>query len=148
VVTVVELLSPANKQRGSEGYARYLSKRLDILRSRTNLVELDLLRGGQPLPVEGTLPQSDYRFIISRAWLRPQAHLYAFDLRQPVPDCPFPLKQDEVEPVLALQNLLHTLYEQAGYDLRIDYSIDPVPPLSPPDDAWADELLRQAGLRP
>ena len=59
--------------------------------------------------------------------------------------------QDEVEPVLALQGLLHTLYGQAGYDLcsnySSNYSTDTVLPLLPPDVVWADELLRQRGLR-
>ena len=55
--------------------------------------------------------------------------------------------QDEVEPVLALQDLLHTLYGQASYDLCSNYSTDTVPPLLPPDVVCADELLRQSGLR-
>ncbi len=148
VVTVIELLSPANKQRGSEGYARYLSKRLDVLRSQTSLVEIDLLRGGKPLPMEGNPPASDYRFIVSRSWQRPQAHLYAFNLPETIPDCPVPIKQGEKnEPVLILQTLLHTLYEQAGYDLRIDYRLEPVPPLAPLGATWADDLLRRVGLR-
>jgi len=41
-----------------------------------------------------------------------------------------------------LQSLLPALYKQAGYDLRIDYRTEPVPPLTPADAAWADELLR------
>ncbi len=149
VVTVIELLSPANKQRGSEGYAQYLNKRMNILRSRTHLIEIDLLRSHKPLPMEGNPPASDYHFIVSRGWQRPQAHLYAFNLRETIPDCPIPLQKNEQEnePLLDLQNLLHTLYEQAGYDLRIDYRIEPVPSLNPPDAAWADELLRQAELR-
>jgi len=148
VVTVIELLSPANKQRGSEGYIQYLNKRLNILRSQTHLVEIDLLRGQKPLPMEGNPPASDYHFIISRSWQRPQAHLYTFNLPEAIPNCPVPLQSEqENEPVLKLQNLLHTLYEQAGYDLRIDYRIEPVPPFSTSDATWADELLHAAGLR-
>jgi hypothetical protein len=148
VVTVIELLSPANKQRGSEGYTRYLRKRLDILRSRTNLVEIDLLRGGKSLPMEGNPPTGDYHFIVSHHWQRPQAHLYVFGVHETIPDCPIPLEHnEEIEPVLVLQRLLHTLYEQAGYDLRINYRTDPTPPLAAPDAAWADNLLRQARLR-
>src|ERR1044071_1757363 len=40
VVTVIELLSPANKRVGSRGRDEYLSKREDVLRSRASLVEL------------------------------------------------------------------------------------------------------------
>src|SRR5438093_4225285 len=50
VVTVIEVLSPSNKRAGSEGREEYLAKRDEVLQSRTNLVELDLLRGGARLP--------------------------------------------------------------------------------------------------
>ena len=33
------------------------------------------------------------------------------------------------------------------YDLRLDYSREPEPPLSPEDTIWADQLLRQEGRR-
>ena len=33
--------------------------------------------------------------------------------------------------VLDLQAVLDTAYDRAGYDLEIDYSADPVPPLEP-----------------
>lgn len=142
VVTAIELLSPANKQRGSAGYASYLKKRLDILLSQTHLVEIDLLRGGPPLPMTGNVPESDYRIIISRVQQRPQAHLYAFTVRDPIPACPIPLRAKDGEATLNLQNLLPALYEQAGYDLRINYRLEPIPPLSPADDSWVAELLR------
>jgi hypothetical protein len=43
--------------------------------------------------------------------------------------------------------MLHALYDRAGYDLRIDYRADPQPSLKSDDAAWADGLLRSAGLR-
>ncbi len=46
VVTVIELLSPFNKRMGTRGRPTYLAKRQEVLQSATNLVELDLLRGG------------------------------------------------------------------------------------------------------
>src|SRR5262249_19691741 len=49
IVTVVELLSRANKYAG-EDREQYIGKRNDLLRSRTNLVEIDLLRGGPRMP--------------------------------------------------------------------------------------------------
>jgi hypothetical protein len=36
---------------------------------------------------------------------------------------------------------------RASYDLRLDYKGDPVPPLPTAEAVWADELLRQKGLR-
>ncbi len=46
VVTVIEVLSPTNKMPG-EGQELYLRKQRDLLRTDVNLVEIDLLRGGE-----------------------------------------------------------------------------------------------------
>jgi hypothetical protein len=42
---------------------------------------------------------------------------------------------------LAIGQALHTAYERARYDLRVDYRKPPVPPLSPADAAWAAALF-------
>ncbi|WP_207714125.1 DUF4058 family protein [Scytonema sp. UIC 10036] len=52
VITVIELLSPKNKRSG-DGRTAYEKKRRAILGSATHLVELDLLRGGQPMAILG-----------------------------------------------------------------------------------------------
>ncbi len=46
VVTVIELLSPTNKD-DKGGQAQYLAKRASYQRTLTNIVEIDLLRGGR-----------------------------------------------------------------------------------------------------
>jgi hypothetical protein len=51
------------------------------------------------------------------------------------------------EPTVEIGRLLHELYDRMGYSLRLDYTKEPEPPLKPEDTAWADELLRQKGLR-
>ena len=56
IVTVIEMLSATNKRPGSDGRAQYLRKRKSVLQSRVHLVELDLLRGGQRLPMRTPLP--------------------------------------------------------------------------------------------
>lgn len=42
---------------------------------------------------------------------------------------------------------LSKVYEQAGFDLAIDYSLEPISPLKQEDRVWADALLREKGLR-
>lgn len=37
----------------------------------------------------------------------------------------------------ALNDLLHALYDRAGYDLRVDYRSAPEPPLDEEDAAWS-----------
>ena len=87
------------------------------------------------------------RILVSRGDCRPNAILYPFGVRQPIPAFPLPLQTDDQEPIVDLGQLLHNLYDQASYDLRLDYTGEPDPLLPSADAAWADQLLRQLGLR-
>ena len=146
VVTVIEVLSPKNKRSG-EGRKAYEKKRLRVLGSFTHLVEIDLLRDGKSMLIFNNNIQSNYRILVSRGSRRPKTDLYAFNLQDVIPSFPLPLRSGDVEPLLDLQRLLSELYDRASYDLVIDYSRKPVPPLSEADAAWADALLREKGLR-
>jgi hypothetical protein len=147
LVTILELLSPVNKlhKQGREDYQR---KRDHVFRSWTNLVEIDLLRAGEPMPVIGPPVQSDYRLLISRGTQRPRAYLIAFNLRQPIPPFTLPLLPDDEEPEVALNRILHDLYQRAHFDLRLDYTQPSIPPLSDADAAWAQELPQASQRRP
>lgn len=126
VVTTVELLSPANKR--GEGRQKYAAKRQQILESLTNLVEIDLLRGGTSLPAEDYEIQSNYRILVSRSLTRPVADLYAFNLIDRIPAFPLPLRPDDHEPLIDLQPLVNDLHEQLAYDTFIDYRTQPPVP--------------------
>lgn len=139
VVTVIEILSPSNKLPG-EGREQYERKRFKVLGSQTNLVEVDLVRVGQPLPMKAPAA-SDYRLVVSRAAQRPRADVYLFGVRDPIPAFPVPLRPGEPEPELPLNQLLHEVYDLGGYDLVIDYRISPQPPLPEADAVWAAALL-------
>lgn len=140
VVTVIELLSPKNKRSG-EGRLAYERKRNQVLASATHLVEIDLLRGGKPFPIQAEY-LGDYRILVCRGDQRPLADLYAFDLQQPLPSIYIPLLSGEPEPLLNLQKLLNYLYERGRYHLAIDYrQPSPLPPLSKENAAWAKALL-------
>lgn len=131
VVTVVEVLSPKNKRVG-EGRDKYLTKRQKVLNSATHLVEIDLLRTGNFMPMtEGIL--TDYRILVSRANLRPEAELYPFNVTESIPQFLFPLQPPDEEPVVNLAEILEQVYQEAALDLAIDYSVQPVPPLSESD---------------
>ena len=147
VVTSIEVLSPVNKRMG-KGRDADLTKREQILGSSTNFVENDLLRSGKPMPIVNQGIKSNYRILVSRGERRPQADLYAFNLQNKIPSFPLPLRAEDSEPVIDLQDLLTGIYDIGSYDLKIDYSQEPVPRLSKKDTAWADMLLRQQGLNP
>ena len=84
---------------------------------------------------------------MSRSERRPRADLYAFDLPQPIPSFLLPLREGDEEPTVDLGALLHALYDRAGYDLAVDYTAEPVPPLEGDAAIWVDKLLRGKGLR-
>jgi len=134
VVTVIEVLSPANKRPG-KGREMYEENRDKVFGSRTNLVEIDLLRSYEPLPVFGNDIEGSYRILVSRGDCRPAADLYLFNLPDAIPAFPLPLRSGDVEPIVDLQALLNEVYDRAGYDFTLDYTPDPVPALSEPDAA-------------
>lgn len=146
VVTTIELLSPTNKLPG-EGRRLYETKRSLVLGSPTNLVEVDLARAGEPMPLRGVVRRGGYSILVSRGDRRPHATLFPFGLRDPIPSFPVPLRPGDPEPEVDLSRLLDDLYERAAYDLTIDDVGDPVPPLEEPDRAWAERLLVAAGRR-
>src|SRR5207249_2533315 len=47
LITCIEILSLSNKRVDSPGGVQYLRKRQALLSGQSNLIELDLLRGGQ-----------------------------------------------------------------------------------------------------
>ena len=147
VVTVIEVLSPANKRPG-KGREMYEEKRDKVLGSRSHLVEIDLLRSYEPLPVFGNDIEGSYRILVSRGDCRPAADLYLFNLPDAIPAFALPLRGGDVEPIVDLQALLNTVYDRAGYDFTLDYTAEPVPALSESDAVWADSLLRETNLRP
>ncbi|MBR8840173.1 MAG: DUF4058 family protein, partial [Stigonema ocellatum SAG 48.90 = DSM 106950] len=142
VVTIIEVLSPKNKQVGI-GRLQYETKRLKILGSATHFVEIDLLRQGNSMAMVGNFGQTHYRIVVSHRETRPKAQLYGFNLQDRIPEFPVPLRTGELEPTLDLKSLLDQIYDQGSYDLRIDYSRPPIPALSEPDMAWLNEILQQ-----
>lgn len=138
IVTVVEVLSPKNKRSGA-GKEKYDTKRQAVLNSATHLVQIDLLRTGEPKPVAGGVA-SDYRVLVSRADCRPTAELYPFNLQDPLPCFLLPLPPGDTEPIIDLPNVLQQVYQDTALDLAIDYSIQPVPPLSNINFEWVQTL--------
>lgn len=140
VIAAIEVLSPKNKR--GDGRISYLKKRQTVLTSQTHLVEIDLLRAGQPMPVAGVNGLGDYRILVSDATQRPDAQLYTFNLRDRIPTFLLPLQSDDLPLTVDLQPLLQTVYDQGNFDLRANYS-DPVPEpaLSEADCEWVQHCL-------
>ncbi len=142
LVTVIELLSPSNKRPG-EDREQYLTKRRGLLRGPAHLVEIDLLRGGPPMPSEGR-PACDYSVLVSRAGRRPDAEFWPVGLREPLPAIPVPLRTPEADARVDLQAVLHRAHDGPGYEHFI-YAGSPEPPLPEVDADWARQFVPRTG---
>ena len=150
VITVIELLSPANKLPGP-GRTAYEQKQLEILQSQTNLVEIDLIRDGRrvlalPPSFVPNAWRNDGLVCVRKSWRRDRAFLTRLPLRKRLPAVPIPLRETDAPVMLDLQAIHDQGYTNGRYD-RTNYSVPPAPPLSEEDAKWADELLHAAGKR-
>lgn len=138
LVTVLELLSPSNKYAGSDR-EQYIGKRNQYLMSPAHLVEIDLLRGGPRMPLLD-LPACDYYVMVSRAPDRPRAGLWPLRLADRLPVIPVPLRTGEPDATLDLQEIVHRVYDAAGYAVYV-YDGDPEPALTVEQAAWVQGFL-------
>jgi hypothetical protein len=146
LITAIELLSPANKYAGPDR-EQYEAKRRQILSSPVHLVEIDLLRGGRHMPMIAP-PECDYCVLVSRAEERPRAGLWPWNLRDPMPTVPIPVRTPDPDARLELQRLLHNCYDSAGYHTYLYEEGSPRPALAKKDAAWARQILRSARRAP
>jgi hypothetical protein len=153
VVTVIELLSPANKDVG-RGNVEYRKKQEQLLASQVSFVEIDLLRGGDPTAAVTTgalaaLPPHDYLAVVHRATARDRGEHYPFTLRDRLPRIGIPLLPGDADVPLDLPAAFQHCYEEGAYQVRVVYrQAPPPPPLSAEDTNWLASLLQEAGLRP
>jgi hypothetical protein len=151
VITAIEILSPTNKDTRA-GRRGYLEKQEEYLLGGVNLVEIDLIRSGEYVLAapENGLPdgyEEPYLICIRRAEQPHRIELYHAPLREPLPNIPIPLRPRDEDVILQLQPLIDACYADGRYS-RTDYRRPlPSPALSAADAAWADGLLREAGLR-
>lgn len=145
LVTVIEILSPANKFE--PGYGEYLRKRDELLASSVHLLEIDLLRRGMRVQLERPLPDSPYLVMLNRGQRRVN-EIWTLPLRQRLKIVPVPLLSPEKDVGLDLQAAVDACFTLVGYERLLPYHEAPPPPELAPDElVWVDERLREAGLR-
>jgi len=149
VVTVIEVLSPANKE--GEGRKQYLQKQSDLLATDVNFVEIDLLSYGKEtvLARNTTITKpADWRYLIdiSRGGRRNALEIYAIPLTNKLPNCRIPLRPPDADVVLDLTAVFNRCYDVGSYDLLIDYSQPPSVPLREGEAAWLNSLLQEKGV--
>lgn len=70
--------------------------------------------------------------------------MYAFNLDKFVPEIPIPLREHETGAMIKLNEIVHRIYETVRYDLRIDYTKPPDPPLEGEWVEWAKRIMESA----
>ena len=141
LVTVIELLSPVNKR--GDGAREYVEQRQDLLRTRTHLLEIDLIRRGGRIPLEGHLPPAPYYIYLSRFTRRPKTEVWAVSLRDPLPVVPVPLLPPDEDVPLDLQTAVNNCFSLVGYQRLLNYrELPPPPSFSEADTAWIAEQLQ------
>lgn len=139
LVTAIEVLSPTNKT--GDGAADYHNKRIELYTRHVNLVEIDLLRGGERLPFAKPLPPGDYYAFVARDQRRPLVDVYAWALKDPLPSVPVPLMPQDGEVNLNLAEVFGSAFERGRYAQRLRYDRPLAPPLRRSDQEWVTALL-------
>ena len=147
LITVIEVLSPANKT--GEGADDYRAKQRSILNARVNLVEVDLLRGGRHVVAVSSdhlKPSQGTRGIIcvSRTTTPGRREIYYCPLRERLPAIRIPLRPTDPDIAVDLQPPVDNIHRTGRY-WQIPASPGPQPPLTPDEEAWVAERLKAAG---
>lgn len=157
LVTLIEIVSPSNKQPGHDRLA-YQRKQQEVLASEANLIEIDLHGGGRPVVggdklwnvLAGSERLRRYVVAVSRSWQRdfePEFELYLFGLAEPLPCIQLPLREHEDEPLLDLQVVFQRAYDAGPYRRgAVDYAGPPVLGLDDNEQDWVRQHLYRAGV--
>jgi hypothetical protein len=148
LVTAIEIASWARKN-DPRGRGAYVKNRETYYDARAIVVEIDLLRGGDPLidvPGEAVAGHvTPYRACVRLAPpAKARIRYYPIPLRERLPRLAIPLRLSDRDAVLDLQPCLARAYEMGRYWLRLNYDVPPQPPLSAEDSAWARERIAAA----
>jgi hypothetical protein len=151
VLTIIEIVSPTNKAFNTVGRKEYIEKQASILQSDTNLVEIDLLRGGMhtvAAPYEQLREHGsrDHILCVHRSSKIHHFEYWFNRLQSPLPEINIPLAPDLPDFKLDLQTAFDQAYGTGPYRRRMDYRQEPPIPFEEETAAWADALLKEKGI--
>ncbi|MGD1856416.1 MAG: DUF4058 family protein [Leptolyngbyaceae cyanobacterium] len=150
-VTIIEVLTPQKKRPG-RGRDHYEQRCEAIFGSDTHFVEIDLLRGWEPISAYGP-SDTDYQVLVSRSDRRPKAELYTWQVHAPIPCLTIPLSRpqdgdgSQASCTIDLKQALDSACSGSLHTFSINYERDPIPPLPADATHWLSNILEQSGLR-
>lgn len=116
-------------------------KRQRLYQSNVHLIEIDLLRRGTRPFNHPRLPNTAYLITVTRAQSG-SVEVWPIQLADPLPTIPVPLRSPDADVPLDLGAALTAIYDEAAYDLSIDYhQSPPPPPLSEEEQRWLEDCL-------
>lgn len=149
LVTAIEVISPTNKL-DIRNRRKYVNKREAYYAARVNVVEIDLLRAGEPLidvPWHRLPPEllTPYKACIRRVPAPDtdqEVEYYPLRLRARLPRLRIPLRHGDTDVILDLQKPIEKAYAVGRFGRRLNYaSPPPGPPLA--DAAWVADILKR-----
>ncbi len=150
LVTAIEVLSPDNKLGGA-GRKSYLKKRDEFYEGGANLVEIDLLRAGEPtvrISAEqlASLAPWHYLVAVTRRWPSRQ-EVYPIRLERRLPRIAVPLDDEDQDVPLDIQAAFTRFWDEGPYPELLHYHGPPPGDMSAAETEWCEQTLRKAGLR-
>lgn len=141
LVTCIEILSPVNKHEPAS--STYQLKRQRMIETGVHLIELDFLRRGKRAIKHPQVQSTAYMVALTRSGSG-KTDVWTLSINQALPKIPVPLLPPDEDVILDLQTLFTTCYDEAGYDLSINYRESPPPPeLSENERQYLQQLLQQ-----
>jgi hypothetical protein len=148
LVTCIEVLSPENKRKGSNGWDVYRRKRQSLMLGDVNLVEIDLLRRGQRMPMADSWPNSPYSILVARSGRGGLCNVWPAYSLQRLSPFPVPLAEPDADLSLDLQPMIDEIYRLSKYSRSIDYRNKIDPPLHADEAASLKKHLRSRKMTP
>src|SRR5262249_50076714 len=142
LVACIEVLSPSNKRPRTKGWRLYNRKRQAFLLGKAHFVEIDLLRGGRRMPMADSWPDSPYYMLLCRKAHAPLCKVWPAHFMYTIPSIPIPLAAPDPDISLSIQPMIDRIYARSRYAHDIDYRRQISTPLSPAEQAWLEERLR------
>lgn len=151
VITVIEILSLTNKTTRT-GRKQYREKQKQCKKAGVSLVEIDLLRAGRRVlsVPPNWLPraaQTLYQVCVYRAWKADVAEVYPVPLENPLPSIRIPLRPQDQDVRLHLQELLAQAYRNGRYGNTLDYRVPLDPPLPAKEAKWAKGVIKRKNAK-
>ncbi len=152
LVTAFEVVSVTNKRAGEKGRKTYQDKQHEYWLSDVNLVEIDLLRRGPhvtatPLALlHQKLGEFDYHVSVVLPGGRPSHYAAGIKLADRLPAIGIPLDPGAPPITIDLQPMIDLAYDRGRYPELLNYREPCDPPLTPDQQAWAEDVLRAKGL--